>query len=108
MNKVKFDNNIRKSIIFVETIYIFMFGYPLYKIYIENIGANYNKYVLLVIIILYLILAIRHYQIMKATHYEDYFDKNGQEIFNKKVIKSKWERWDKQIYFMIVILGFIL
>ena len=44
---------------------------------------------------------------MKATHYEDYFDKNGQEIFNKKVIKSKWERWDKQIYFMIVILGFI-
>lgn len=105
MDEVKFYKKINVLILLGEIFYIIIFGIAFYFVYRRLSGEILDRYLLLVIVVLYFISAFRYYLANKSMRYEEYFDNTGKQKINTKVYKSPV---DKTFYFVAIILGLIM
>ncbi len=76
MTRMEFNKFIKRSIILGEIGYVFLFGIPFYLVYINKIGGDNNKFILMVLVLFYIISAVRYYIKTSGEKYEDYNKNN--------------------------------
>lgn len=95
MDKSRFNDGLRNSIIISELGYLLLFAPVFYLFYIYGIGNFFSIFLLLSTLIIYFYSAIRYYFMVKNERFEDYYDQFGREKENVILKKNKRNGRDK-------------